>query len=161
MAKQKTAKEELREIYSFDDFKSIFLNSYKDSGCDQHNAMTNQTTNVPFYNKHEDEILDYFEDEHKGNEPVIEQIMRIASHDIIMVKSIAVQYFIEMFACEVVGIPYSGEMDQRQQRKKLRELGVFDYKGGMMTPQPPDFKRKKGSAHNTTWTETNILPSND
>ena len=121
--------------------------------------MTKQTTNVPFYNRHEDEILDYFEDEHKGKEPLIEQIMRIASNDIIMVKSIAVQYFIEMFACEVVGIPYNGEMDHRQQRKRLRELGIFDYEKGMMTPQPPDFKRKKGSAHNTTWTEVNILPN--
>ena len=156
-----TAKEKLKEIYTDEDWKNIYLNGYKESGCTMHEALTQQTTNVPFFNDHEDEILDYLEDSHRGKQPLIEKIIEMACHDIVMVKSIAVQYFIEMFACEVVGIPYSGEMDQRKQRKRLRELGVFEYKQGMMTPQPPDFKRKKGSAHNTTWTETNILPSND
>ena len=156
-----TAKEKLKEIYTDEDWKNIYLNGYKESGCTMHEALTQQTTNVPFFNDHEDEILDYLEDSHRGKQPLIEKIIEMACHDIVMVKSIAVQYFIEMFACEVVGLPYSGEMDQRKQRKRLRELGVFEYKQGMMTPQPPDFKRKKGSAHNTTWTETNILPSND
>ena len=81
-----------------------------------------------------------------------------AAGDIVMVKTFAVIYFIELFACEVVGIPYSGEISPREERKALRSMGIFDYKGNMVPP-PPDFKRKKGSAHNTTWTEVNILPN--
>ena len=151
-----TAKEKLREIYSKEDWKNIFLNGYEESGCTQHLARE-KSVNVPFYNEYEDEILDYFEDNHKGQEPLIEEIIKMAAYDIVMVKSIAVQYFVEMFSCEVVGIPYNGEMDARQQRKKLRELGIFDYQEGMMTPQPPDYMRKKGSAHNVKWTETKLF----
>jgi len=151
-----TAKEKLDEIYSKEDWKNIFMNGYEESGCTQHLAKE-KITNVPFYNDHEDEILDYFEDNYKGKEPLIEKIIKMAAHDIIMVKSISVQYFVEMYACEVVGIPFNGEMDARQQRKKLREMGAFDYQEGMMTPQPPDFKRKKGSAHGVKWTETKII----
>ena len=151
-----TAKEKLDEIYSKEDWKNIFMKGYELSGCTQHLAKE-KLTNVPFYNDHEDEILDYFEDNYKGKEPLIEKIIKMAAHDIIMVKSISVQYFVEMYACDAVGIPFSGEMDPRHQRKKLRELGIFDYQEGMMTPQPPDFKRKKGSAHGVKWTETKII----
>ena len=151
-----TAKEKLEEIYSKEDWKNIFMNGYEESGCTQQLAKE-KITNVPFYNDHEDEILDYFEYNYKGKEPLIEKIIKMAAHDIIMVKSISVQYFVEMYACEVVGIPFNGEMDAREQRKKLREMGVFDYQEGMMTPPPPDFKRKKGSAHGVKWTETKII----
>ena len=50
----------------------------------------------------------------------------------------------------VIGIPYSGEISPREERKALRSMGIFDYKGNMVPP-PPDFKRKKGSAHNSQW----------
>ena len=146
-----TAKEKLKEIYTDEDWKNIYLNVYKESGCTMHEALTQQTTNVPFFNDHEDEILDYLEDSHRGKQPLIEKIIEMACHDIVMVKSIAVQYFIEMFACEVVGLPYFGEVDLRKQRQILRSWGIFDYKEGAMVPPPPDFERKKGSAHNTQW----------
>ncbi len=140
-----TLAKKLKKIYRKEDWKNIFLNGYKESGCTQH---LEQTVNVPLYNEHEDEILDYFEDNYTGKEPLIEKIIKIAAGDIVVVKFLAVIYYIELFACEVVGIPYSGEISPRKERKALREMGIFDYKGNMVPP-PPDFERKKGSAHNT------------
>ena len=55
-----TLAKKLKKIYRKEDWKQIFLKGYKESGRTKH---LKETVNVPLYNEHEDEILDYFEDD--------------------------------------------------------------------------------------------------
>ena len=68
-----TLAKKLKKIYRKEDWKQIFLKGYKESGRTKH---LKETVNVPLYNEHEDEILDYFEDKYTGKEPLIEKIIQ-------------------------------------------------------------------------------------
>ena len=75
-----TLAKKLKKIYRKEDWKQIFLKGYKESGRTKH---LKDTVNVPLYNEHEEEILDYFEDKYAGSEPLIEKIIKIAAGDIL------------------------------------------------------------------------------